>query len=317
MIKTNNRTWRTLEQPLYVNGQKVLEVWADGNLVYPENGAEFIKIRGKVTLNNAYGEDAQNIPGTDSFRQPAYSGVLSGTAEFAACFIRKYYGDNRLMLTNHHQEEMYGGFERFVLNAYPNNDQNRLFGVPKMVTRKTLGFEQTYSANVKEHFTTDRIIYRQNINAFPLLPENSWVWNSYGYPWSNYSWTSRLIRQTFTEAAALNGVHKSAEGEAESTPSSLTFEKTINGLTFRIELVYRQNKGAYLNVYIKQFTRSNGVLFTEASHNGEEVPDWTEDLEVGNSYPLFSVPVTDIMFFGGYYTAPAEMLDVTVADLDF
>lgn len=318
MIKIGNKIWRTLDQPIQVDGKKVLEVWADGQMVYPENGAEFIKIRGKVNLNESYGEEAQYYPGLDTFRQPAYSGVLTGTAEFAACFIRKRYGDNRLILTNHHQEEMYGGFERFTLNAYPNDDQNLFTGIPATVNRKTIGFEQTYNANVKEHFTTDKIIYRQNIGAFPLLTENSWTWLSYGYPWTNYSWTARLLNHSFTEAAALNGVHKSAEGEAESTTSSLAFEKTVNGLTFRIELVYRQNKGAYLNVSVKQFTRTNGVLFTDVRHNGEEVPDWTKDLIVGQTgFYLFSVPVTDIMYFGGYYAAPEEMKDVTAADLNF
>lgn len=315
MIKTNNRTWRTLEQPLYVNGKKVLEVWANDTLVYPENSAEFIKVRGKVSFNETYGEDAQHIP-ENGYSHPAYSGVFSGTAEFAACFIRMHTGNNHFILTDKHSEPMTSGPDWIsYTGTMPHGGNNNCICVPKDKNRKTIGLEQTVynSGNMPSHWVSDKIIYRQNISSFPLRPEE---WGSaYGY-----SWTAKLVNPYCTEITYLNGTHKTEEGEAASiSQNTLSFEKTINNITFRMSLRYSKGHGAYLDLYIPSFIRKNGVLFTDVTHNGVPVPDWTEDIEMvySNVRPLFCIPVTDIMYFGGYYAAPEEMLDVTAADLDF
>lgn len=314
MIQIGKKIWRTLDQPIQVDGKKVLEVWADDKLVYPENSAEFIKVRGKVSFNEAYGEDALHIPG---YSHPAYHGVFSGTAEFAACFIRLRTGTNHFILTNKHSETITSGPDWIsYTGTMPHGDNNNCICVPGEQKRKTIGLEETVygSGNTPHYWVSDKMIYRQNIGSFPLRPEESYV----GY--NGYSWTAKLTNPYGTEITYLNGTHKTAESEAASTGQmSLSFEKTINNITFKMMLLYRKGYGAYLALYIPSFIRKNGVLFTDVTHNGAPVPDWTEDIEMsyGNVLPLFAIPITDIMYFGAYGNAPEEMRDVTAADLDF
>ena len=64
-IITQGKTWRTLEQPLFVNGRRVYEAYANGVKVYPENmpgGSWLVKFRGWNTINRSrlyqYGDNA-------------------------------------------------------------------------------------------------------------------------------------------------------------------------------------------------------------------------------------------------------------------
>ena len=41
MINTGGNDFRTLAQPIFVNGQRVKEVWVDGHMVYPFDVSDF------------------------------------------------------------------------------------------------------------------------------------------------------------------------------------------------------------------------------------------------------------------------------------
>ena len=55
MIATGNGEFRTLAQPIFVNGKKVREVWANGHMVYPEVGiGNFLKVRGVLSISKSF-----------------------------------------------------------------------------------------------------------------------------------------------------------------------------------------------------------------------------------------------------------------------
>ena len=55
MIKIGGNEFRTLAQPIFVNGKHVREVWANGNLVYPETvRGNTIKIRGHILEGRSF-----------------------------------------------------------------------------------------------------------------------------------------------------------------------------------------------------------------------------------------------------------------------
>lgn len=318
MIRIGNRKWRTLEQPLYVNGKKVLEVWADDHLVYPENTGEFIKIRGKISFNEAYGEDEMgySYPGDVSHHQPAYSGVFSGTAEFAACFRCLVGTEYRpFVLTNNHRGGLFCG-PKYCAEGLILNDIDHWIAVGyKTVSGKTIGLKQFRDAVHYTPWYTGKIIYRQNISAFPILPEVTKSTWAYGYADTGYSYTAQIVNPSITEHTAFNGVIYKQEYDELSTFFGI--KREIGGINLRANLWYTgSDHGPCLDVGLEDFVRPNGVRYTDIMHYGTPEPDQTEDLRIG-VYPLFSVPVTDIMYLGSYYAAPEEMRDVTVADLNF
>ena len=182
--------------------------------------------------------------------------------------------------------------------------------------RKAIGFAETEDAggNMPSYWVSDKIIYRQNISSFPLLPEESY------YGSNGYSYTAKLMNPVCTEITYLNGTHKSEESEvARISQRDARFERTINNVQFIMNLEYFRKSGAYLSLLIPNIIRENGMLLTNITYRQEPLPDRTADatMAYGHVRPLFCIPVTDIMYFGDYYTAPEEMLDVTAADLDF
>lgn len=55
MIATGGSEFRTLAQPIFVNGKKVREVWANGHMVYPEVGRDdFVKVRGVLAISKSF-----------------------------------------------------------------------------------------------------------------------------------------------------------------------------------------------------------------------------------------------------------------------
>ena len=55
MISTGGSEFRTLVQPIFVNGKKVREVWANGRMVYPEAGiGNFVKVRGVLAISKSF-----------------------------------------------------------------------------------------------------------------------------------------------------------------------------------------------------------------------------------------------------------------------
>ena len=55
MIATGGSEFRTLAQPIFVNGKKVREVWANGRMVYPEIGmGNFVKVRGVLAISKSF-----------------------------------------------------------------------------------------------------------------------------------------------------------------------------------------------------------------------------------------------------------------------
>ena len=68
MIATGGSEFRTLAQPIFVNGKKVREVWANGQMVYPEVGrGDFVKVRGVLAISK-------------SFTRPQVGGLLKDIA---------------------------------------------------------------------------------------------------------------------------------------------------------------------------------------------------------------------------------------------
>lgn len=314
MIRTKNGLWRTLDQPIYVDGKRVLEVWANDNLVYPENGGEFIKIRGRVTLNETYGDENSHSASDYSYHQPAYPGVFSGTAEFAACLRCEVGGDYRpFILTNDHSGEMYAGPGYFSEGMILNNHNDWISCISKKVNRKVIGFTQYRNTTHYTPWYYGKIIYRQNIAAFSMPPEitkSTWY---YGNPDTGYSYTARILNPSLTEITTFNNVLYKEEFEPSST---FGFDRVVGGYKLRVALYYAGGTMPHLQVSLMDFVRPNGLLYTDIKHYGIPEADQTEDLTI-RAHPLFSVPVTDIMYLGSYYGAPAEMRDVTVADLNF
>lgn len=89
-IQIGNNIWRTLAEPIYVNGKVVKEVWANGLMVYPERinmRGNFIKIRGwrHVEASGA------NVQQADDYR---YTIAHDRDFEIEAAFVAVLYADD-------------------------------------------------------------------------------------------------------------------------------------------------------------------------------------------------------------------------------
>lgn len=85
MIKIGGHTWRTLAEPMYVNGRHVQEVWANGVQVYPEvKTGDIIKFRGSINRRFVHFDDfSRSVSYVDEYFGPCLS-VYNVNASFSA-----------------------------------------------------------------------------------------------------------------------------------------------------------------------------------------------------------------------------------------
>lgn len=87
MIKVNGNTFRTLAEPMYVNGKHVLEAWANGTKVYPETEeGNLFKVKGKLNIICQHTHDGQ--------KHSAYGGACGPCTSYysvTASFVLVYY----------------------------------------------------------------------------------------------------------------------------------------------------------------------------------------------------------------------------------
>ena len=91
MIKIAGKEFRTLAQPIYVNGRHVRQVWANGEMVYPETlHGNTIKIRGHILEGRSYFRPERYLSRYDPWmsgeiaKVNAYTETFSVSASFAA-----------------------------------------------------------------------------------------------------------------------------------------------------------------------------------------------------------------------------------------
>ena len=87
MIATGGEQFRTLAQPIYVNGKKVKEVWANGNMVYPViSRANYLKVRGRMTISKCY--TRPQVGGM--FKDTVTGYLISGESSFLPEWVSAY-----------------------------------------------------------------------------------------------------------------------------------------------------------------------------------------------------------------------------------
>ena len=93
MIKIAGKEFRTLAHPIYVDGKHVREVWANGEMVYPETvRGNTIKIRGHITEGRSYFRPERNITRYEPWmngeivRVNSYTETFTVSASFVAVF---------------------------------------------------------------------------------------------------------------------------------------------------------------------------------------------------------------------------------------
>lgn len=91
MIKIAGKEFRTLAQPIYVNGKHVREVWANGSMVYPETASiNLIKVRGHIIEGRSYFRPERNLSRYDPWNDGeivnvgGYADSFSVSASFTA-----------------------------------------------------------------------------------------------------------------------------------------------------------------------------------------------------------------------------------------
>ena len=97
-ITMNGQTFRTLDDELYLNGQRIVAVHADGTLVYPEGEDQMAKVSGGFTYDatHAHYGDASMSPVTSSVSNHlscSYTGTFYlGTYEDTVTLPANYAG---------------------------------------------------------------------------------------------------------------------------------------------------------------------------------------------------------------------------------
>lgn len=116
MIEVNGKQFITLNDEMFVNGQKVMRAYANGSQVYPSGGGTLIKFRGESSLSTVkiYYTDPKRIK--DLLPLNDVTVVHSFRGSFVACIRCGYYshpftyGNHGLVIQNYNEKR---GFDDY------------------------------------------------------------------------------------------------------------------------------------------------------------------------------------------------------------
>lgn len=322
MIKVNGNTFRTLAEPMYVNGKHVLEAWENGTKVYPEvDEGTIVKAKGRVALVCSHSHDGEEHPPPYGATCGPCTSFYSVIASFAIVIkgIQNVTFSVSDTLQNLRQSErenhgtVYGGLLQAV---------NPLDGAPTVKTRPIL-YQKT-----GQYFSTQvEIKAKYNISPLPVcgpitrrgvVPPDFYEMESsetvfqpdYYGPSPDY-YTYIPVNTTMSGPEEFNGEIFHGDGYGVTVKS--------RGHPFGevcVVPVSNSTGGAILEcVYIYADWYRFPIIWPYRDNTTREMvypTVWAPSKGVA----LISIPVTDCMYIGDVETAPEWAKTVYDTDLD-
>lgn len=334
MIKIAGKEFRTLAQPIYVNGKHVRQIWANGEMVYPETlHGNTIKIRGHILEGRSYFRPERYLSRYDPWmsgeiaKVNAYTETFSVSASFAAVLrysqdvglredgitlipvCGKSFESEWIPTEGHWQYSL--PYDMFTMWWQSEENYVHLYISPICMPLSPLDGTPVPTIPTLNIACQDtgrlldmKILFRIDMAPIPLSGEYLYTYYS---PLSFYHQDRVLpISNGLFRACDWNGQIIRHEGVSGfSVPSQWSSETSM-----AVQLGYQSSYTAfpaYLSVSFKNLTE-RAVLIS--NHH-----DSTEAKITASVDNLVNIPITDVMFIGRAEEAPEWALDVCESDL--
>lgn len=328
MIKVNGNTFRTLAEPMYVNGKHVLEAWANGTKVYPETtSGNLIKVKGKATLICQHFHDGEVHP--SSYGEAScgpYNSFYFVTASFSIVSyaergITFYMSEDEIDLhqyVNTHHGSVYGG----VLQAV-----NPLEGAPTIKTKpikyKTDGYIRSVwtECKVKYHISPVPIcgpITQKYVAppGFHATEETDTVFHPDVDGTAPNYYTYIPVNQTMIGPGEFNDVIFHGEGWSQGSLIKKNSEMYSHGYVEMASGALPESISSYLDYYsITSYGYRYPIIWPYRDKTSEEMvypTVWADTVSVD----YIRIPVTDCLYVGDKDNAPEWAQHVYDTDLD-
>lgn len=339
MIKIGGNEFRTLAQPIFVNGKHVREVWANGNLVYPETvRGNTIKIRGHILEGRSFSRPERYLSRYEPWmsgeiaKVNAYTATFSLSASFAAVFqysqdvglhedgitlipvCGKSFDSENIPTEGHWQYSL--PYDMFY-PSWNSEDNYMRFNispicmpfspldgspVPTIPSLKIVRETPGYLRALK-------IMFRIDMAPIPLSDEYLYTY----YSPLNYYHTDQVrpIYNGLFSACNWNGqIIRSENVSTFSVPHPWIENASMSMTLGNQDVNYQYYESAfpsYLTVSLKNLMDHASLI---SNHH-----DSTEAILTATINNLVNVPITDVLYIGRAEEAPEWALDVTESDL--
>ena len=334
MIRIGGNEFRTLAQPIFVNGKHVREVWANGTQVYPETlHGNTIKIKGHIIEGRRFYRPERNFSCYDPWNSgeiekiSAYTETFSVSASFVAVF--RYARDVGLredginlipvcgtefksvkIPTEVHQQ--YGLPDSFYMR-WDNEEDYMLLGISPICmplspldgspvpTVPTINFTDQDTSSLVDY----KVLFKINMDPIPLSGEYLYT---YYVPLSYYH-TSRVLPNYsgMFSACDWNGQIFRIENQKTFTVAHPWIEDASMSCTIHFKPDFYRTIPSYLSVSFDKITAPGTLI---SNHH-----DSSKAIIRASIENLVNIPITDVLYYGMAEEAPEWALDVFESDL--
>lgn len=319
MIIVNGNQFRTLQEPLYVNGTQVLKVLVNNKKVYPEGSdTKITKIRGFIELDlnhNEYGEGMRvyDAGGDEFFYPPGdHSYKVRAAFSFVIKSDRANYSDSGMTLS----ACTMGSAPVNLIFPYtassnpflPAGDGvHPLLGCPSIET-KTLSWYTDYP------YSLEMLVYLDMIPP----PVCKWTAEEFayglGYPWINV--TATPVNSRLQEAAddvngltSLNRVENRSSGWYTTGPSGQRNHYKISGT--------RSSYYGYIGFNYLTLETDAGYLAQYRLNGTRRGVESEGYVTLNQKFNFVNIPVTDCVYSKPEWLVPEKERHPIVEDLQW
>lgn len=333
MIRIGGKEFRTLAQPIFVNGKHVREVWANGIQVYPETlHGNTIKIRGHILEGRSFFRPDRYLTRYEPWMSgeiisvKGYSETFSVSASFVAVLrysqdvglheegiklipvCGKEFNSERIPTEGHGQYSlpyepfsMWWDSEENYMKMYISKmcmPFSPLDGSP-VPTIPTLNIVRQDTGFLRDL----RILFRIDMAPLPLSSEYLYTYYS---PLSYYH-TDRVfpIYSGMFSVCDWNGQIIRSNETTFTVPHSW-----VENASMSCSLVHQSPNGVFPSYLSVSFKNLMDRATLESNHH-----DSTEAKIFATINNLVNVPITDVLYIGMEEDAPEWALDVSESDL--
>lgn len=338
MIKVGNREFRTLAQPIYINGTPVKEVWVNRTKVYPESGGgtstnnNLVKLKAELLYSVTRSRGKWEYHYVDYHLQDPVTYLFSVSVKIVMVLQKggDFYDDGFVSIQSADDNpNVITTFEQEVetpdvLGIYVRDDEtfvgsHRLYpfldnegkNAPRYTSRR-IRFRNATSASPFMFKLGARI----SINPVPLPPHYEARWNSYGDISTGYHYEAEPSG-VLSSISGWNGQFLTYESESYSSGTSYYLGNVVqfNNPFGDGKLNFRPNsisgEISYISVFMEELSARYNV--SNISRYDEQKPNATADISV--MLTEFRVPVTDILYLGTSADAPEWATSISPGDL--
>lgn len=330
MIEVNGKQFITLDDEMFVNGQKVMRAYANGSQVYPSGGGTLIKFRGESslsTINSYFKENPYNGPQLGRLTDATV--VHSFRGSFVAC-IRTGYNAKPL-------------FYRDFGTVIQNIDEKRGFEAGTGFYTPTRGGIALPTLGVASEWTEDDeyaskyywkamakayIGYTHSYPYYQRLGTYNWnFYHCYEFHWEPSSYppwlngeVMKIIYPGYSESELTvdkDGVwHQAIYPRAESSMDGSSWSvdlDSVNADGYRLLANgMRVNMSVPVEVMLEYYRvdhDGNGHVTAKTLESSGKFSDSDAGGEIGY------MPIKQILYYGDYDTAPEWAKNVYESDL--